>query len=376
MATVFMAAASLKIEAATTLVDSHTEAGWTTRLSLIVAGNTSLVLLLGLLVGESTGVLGTSPLRYWSATIPIIVFLGSSFAVLTQLCLREREYGQIASRAVYQSYGTFGAQIGLGFIWAGPAGLILGQVFGRAIGIASLARRNKAWQGRPPAGTYGRILKRYWRFPVVFATSAFLNALGLMAPLLFVAWHFGPGSAGQLAMAQRVMLAPVALCASAVAPVFAAELTSRIRRKQVIRHVYVKVSGVLAPLGLAVGLLAAFVVPHVLPGLLGPRWGEVGPFVTIMSATIALQLVASPLSYVFLALEKTKLSIALDLGRFGTLLGAIVATIHFEWNIQSSVLWMYSGLAAIYLTTWAFGLHAVRTHDIDTQRLNEGPAKL
>ncbi len=157
----------------------------------------------------------------------------ASFLVLNQLAIRYRRYHAVARRNLVSSLGTVTTQVIGGMLGFRPGGLVAGLALGQLVGTGSLLIgsdiRNLAAQGRGGVTSAGRIVARYWRFPLLLAPAGLLNVLGLQLPLLLVAYFYGSAHAGWLGLTQRVLALPIMLIGQAVAQVYVGELSRDLR---------------------------------------------------------------------------------------------------------------------------------------------------
>lgn len=237
------------------------------------------------------------------AFVPAMLLIMGSFAVLSQLALRQRLFGPIATRGVLQSVSIGGIQTG-GFLLA-PSGLWLftGELLGRAIGVASLipsaVRFRRKTSG--PVTKASRIFRDYsdsWRF---YLPAAFLEvAAGQIGVILIAAW-FGTTEAGYLGLTTRVLSVPVVLIGAAVGQVLNTELARRRRSgqtdrsKQRLRQLIAGLVGISLLISLALFIFG----PWAFSLAFGEEWRASGELARYLGIPTAVGLVWHPISAVF-----------------------------------------------------------------------------
>ncbi|MBO1769490.1 oligosaccharide flippase family protein [Agrococcus sp. TF02-05] len=303
-----------------------------------------------------------------SRAIPMLtalsVVLAGAFAVLSQLALRKQEYGLVAKRTLWRAIATAGVQLALAFTPASTYGLVAGTVAGSAAGLGSLIPRTREYLRLPRLSSLGRVWREYWRFPVMFAPSALLNALGLQLPLLFLTFWFGLEAGGQLGMAERVVVLPLALVGAALSQVIDAEISKRIRDGNApLLPGYLRLSALLGGLGALVAVGFGLLGGAVIPWILGEQWRTAGVIVQVLAVTSGVRLLASPLTRYLLLLQESAANAIIDALRVGLMALAVVAVATLDLELVPAVWAVYSSLTITYALTWLLGFSLVRRRD-------------
>jgi O-antigen/teichoic acid export membrane protein len=294
--------------------------------------------------------------------VAAIVLTTAAFTLLSQFALRGHRYGAVARRSVYQSVLAAGAQVGLGVIAPSPLTLIGGYTLGRLAGIAPLIVGIRADLQRFRVLDARRVLRRYWRFPALFAPSAMLNAAGLVLPVLFVGTWYSVADAGQWAMAERILAAPLVLVATAIGQVVEARMSAdhRVGRND-LRRYYLQVSGALLAVAAAAVALVVLLGPWILPVVLGAGWERAIEIMVAMSPMLATRLIATPLSKILVVSQRAVLTLVLDIVRVILVVAVIVAVVVFEQDVVSAAWYFSAALSVVYVVTWCAGLGAARS---------------
>jgi len=331
---------------------------------------TRSVLTLGVIALATTSILATGLLLlpgvqflpqqdvFW---VPLLTIATGLFGILSQCALRTRNYGVVAVRHLTQASGTSASQILLGLVSSSSGGLLAGQVVGRIVGIVPLIKATRTYLRRPPRGHLATTARRYWRFPLMFAPSGWLNALGPNVPLLVIGAWFGVVPAGQLAVAQRLTSLPVSLLATTIGQVFGAETAARLRRGvRKNTSMYLRWSGGLALVATALACVIMSPAVGALPAILGEEWSSVVDYARAVLPAVAMSLVTVPMAVVFSLYEKGVASLLLDLLRLGLVVAGAGAAKALGGGPVEVCLGASIGQGLSYLITWVAGFQVLK----------------
>ncbi|CAN5415546.1 N/A [soil metagenome] len=276
----------------------------------------------------------------WS--LPLGMAATGTYEALSFWMVRRRDYRALSLTKVTQGSSMLGSQIGLGWLGAGPVGLVIGQIAGSSMGIARLARRilatDRAAFGDMSFARLSQTALTYRRFPLLSGPAVLLDALSGALPTLVVAHRFGPAAAGVLTIVYRVLFAPLALITTNLGQIFFGELAEMHRTKSasLLRLFYRRVGQVVI-LGLVLVTGMVFVVPLALPAILGPRWGDATPYFLILSPMMFAGLVSSPFSFAVDVLHRQDLHFLRDFLRVSVLVVGLGMASHNDLDTLTTL---------------------------------------
>lgn len=356
--------AGLRLEWLLALVPEDSEAStvWWAYLYTAVVFCLLLALSLGLLEHlEAPSATGSVPLGW--ALLPLMVLATAVFSGATQVAVRGRAYGSIGVRGVTSAATTAISQVALGLADMAVRSLVIGYLLGRLVSAVTLLR--VLGRGLLPMASLTAVRSVYrdnWRYPAAYAPLSLLNLAGMYAPIAVVIHAYGPAAAGQLGLAQALVLAPLGLLSTAASQVFMGELTSAIRAASPsTAKDYLRASKLLLAAAVPALIVLWAFTPRLVPAVLGDRWEVAGTLAAYIAISACAGLVASPLSYVFIAYDRVVLGGALVVARLVVVGGLGAFSVSVGWSVGASVLAMSVGQAAHYVVTWAFGARVVRT---------------
>lgn len=355
---VIAAFATLKLDLAIPIAQSIEESR---RLFWMAVTSAVLILaIVGLGVGAvSWSGLWTSPRFDWVdyCAIALFVLLLCSFTAASQLAIRTRAYGLLGRIPVLQMLGTVVAQIGLGLVGF-SRGLFIGGMVGRSLGMAKLVRaggvRMSQYPDRPEAT---RLLKRYWRFPAVFAPASVVEVLGGNIAAIMLPALYGFGPAGLYAMAIRVTAVPSAVVSQSAGQVFLGEF-ARTRTREAALRVFTRWSIMLCVLGTIVAGGVWLTSPILLPPVLGPDWDGTVVLAQYAGVMAGAAIIGSPLQHVWTVRQRGDLQFGWNILRLCVTAGVIWFGAKSGQPLQQVVKMLAVGVCVVYAASWAGTLFA------------------
>lgn len=351
--TMLVTVASLRYELAIPLPKSEEAA-----IALVVL-SCGVLLVASLLVGTISGVFSTriwpesTFAQYWWV-VPIGLLAAGFYQVLSYAVIRDRAFHLVARTRLKQSLALAGVQIVLGMIGAGAAGLLTGDIIGRAAGSGSLARetwRSHASQLRAVRWREVQdVAYRYRDFPLVSSGSAFLNIAGLQIPAVLILAFFGAESAGLFALAQRVIAVPMRLIGRSVSQVYLGEAARVWReRPDELLPLYNKVSRKLFIIGTPLILALALAAPLVFGRVFGEEWRPAGAFVLLLSPMFIGQFIVSPVSQTAMILERQGIQLLVDAIRLVLVILALAGSYVLNAPPWAAVLALSAATTVMYV---------------------------
>lgn len=303
--------------------------------------------------------------------LPLAVLISGMLLLINQVHARKNRFGLLARGKIAMTGGgsMFNLAAGIAGIGSGLI-LIFGHLVGGIAAIVSLMWKG-AWKTEFKVADgflmsdLARVMKRYRRFPLLDVWGTVLNAAAWQLPPLILAVFFPQSIVGYYALSIRVLQFPMAFIGAAIGQVFfrkSAELRSEDQP--------------LAPVALGVfkRLIQASLVPAVvLAGLggdlftvvFGEEWKQAGIYVQILSPWLFWWFVSSPLSLVFIVLERQDLAL---LVHFFILLTRIGSLIVGGWYGDITLaLGLFSGTGVLVygiLTFWNLHLAGARMREV------------
>lgn len=284
--------------------------------------------------------------------VPLGVFGAGIYQILNYWAVRKRNFTRIAQTKISRGVVRAALQVGVGFMYPGPLGLLLGQFAGEVAGSISLGLA--AWRNERTSFSKISLHEmrqagiRYKRFPFFSSWADLLDALGLHIPQLFFAAFYGTEVAGWFALGQRVIAAPLNIVVDSVAQVYFGE-AARLSKDdpKSMRQLFLKLTGRLALIGGVPVVVICVLSPWFFSVIFGPGWETAGRYVQIMGPMFAVRFATVPLSHTLNILERQDLYSVWESARLVLVIGGflLVKTLRFS-HIGAIVIYSLSMLIA------------------------------
>lgn len=186
--------------------------------------------------------------------------------------------------------------------------------------------------------------KRNSRFPMYALPADAISTATAQLPVVLIASRFGMDAAGLLAMALRLLGAPMALLSAAVLDVFKRHAGKAWRERGECRNEYLQALRVLTIIAVIATLSIALFAEGFFQIAFGNAWVGAGIVALYLLPRFAIGFVASPLSYMIYIANKQPI----DLLWQAVLLVMTLVTLLFADSLKNSLLIYGFGYAILY----------------------------
>ncbi len=257
--------------------------------------------------------------------LPPSLFITGLMAAVTSWNTRNKSYRLLTLSKLGQSLPQTAVQLFLGYGKWGVLGLIVGELVGKFSGLLIQWRGERLTGHRYSRHVSVTSLKKmaaiYRRFPLVSSWSSAINQLGMVAPAIFLAAHYGPEVAGFYAMTDRLLTVPMDLVGRSIQSLYIGEASSVMRKSpELLQRLFIKFASRMFMLGMIPVMLIGLYGEWALVLVLGEKWQQAGLFAQILSVSFLFRFAISPLSQTLNMIEKQGLQLIWDACRFSAVL--------------------------------------------------------
>jgi len=199
--------------------------------------------------------------------------------------------------------------LGMGGLQFGASGLIVGNIIGQS--LSTLYLFNHVWrEDSRVMQLFNKIkiialLKKYKKLPLLNLPNVFIDNFRLSGINILIAKFFTTTTLGQFALAWKMVQTPMSVIGKSLSQVFFQKIASVKRHElyAIIKTFIVKASLVALPIFLVIYFFSVDIFSFVF----GDNWRLAGESASIMSPWLFLNFLTSPLSQIFIILNRQEI---------------------------------------------------------------------
>jgi len=342
---------SWRYELAIPVVPAGSDAAHLLVASLFLVGVTSSFLAICLAVaGQPLVVWLRVPELYpylWLA--PASLLLAGCVQAWSYLAIRRKAFFALAGTRMSQTAAQVFVQVACGLFSGGLAGLVSGDLLGRAqcatfATIWTWRHQREVFNALRPQMLF-RVLLRYRQYSLLLSGASLFNCLSQNMPIVFLASRYGIELAGAYALAQRVTQYPLTLVGNAVGQVFLSRARDDQRHERLAettRRIY----RILLAIGLPFAFLILLSGSQLFALVFGSRWTIAGQFTTLMSPWLLAAFIGSPLSSLIVICNRQRGELIFQAGLFSA--RALAMTACLGTNNPQLAVGLFGAVSAVF----------------------------
>lgn len=341
---------SLRYELSIPLIKDNGEAASVVVLSLVLVFVSSIATgVMLLLIGpELSDVLGVPALSSYLWLIPLGVLFSGFYNTFYYCGLRSQQFSAVTKSKLLQAVGALVIQIA-GYKFGGIS-LLAAQATGQSLGTVNLFRATTSSLDMSAVGwesiRSGAI--RYKRFPMYSTWSGLINVAGHQFPLMMFSALFNAGVAGTFLLVHRVLMGPLALISNSIGSVFLSQAPVS-KENGDLSRLYGAVQDKLIQLGLPPAIIIVVGGPSIFELIFGEEWRIAGEYSQWLAIGFFASFVVSPLSGIFLVLEKQITGLVLQAVLFSTRLAGLSIGVLYSDPHLSVVMYSLSSIFGYFI---------------------------
>jgi O-antigen/teichoic acid export membrane protein len=258
--------------------------------------------------------------KFWFYFIPIQVVFFSCVQVLNFWLIRKENYKASSIAKVVRRKAEGISQVGFGFI-STNMGLFIGDFVGQFTSVLYMGYRSIKTGLKIEyisVRTTKTLLTKYSDFPKYSTLPMVLNSISLFIPIFFVNILYSSDETGQLDISRMILALPLALISNSVYQVILQRVAESYRALESIKAYMLKIMFSLLAMAL-VGLVLFYFLNEFIFSLFGNQWEQAVQITAILMFSYALKFVVSPLSAIFISLNKVKIGALWQIFNFALL---------------------------------------------------------
>lgn len=293
---------------------------------------------------EGAVALGT--LLWW---LPLAITVHGLGVLVTAWHVRRNDMSQVSAARLMQSVAYIVAAFAGVALALPDAGLILATCAAWTGSLLMLLRHSGDMFSQLRTTRAARVW-RVFRVTAGESTSVagvqFVNAVSLVAPVLFLAQRYSAAEVGLFALMMQLVGTPLTTITNALAVSFWSQSVEFVRERRIdaLRASFLKTTLVLA---VPAGAVVAFclLAPPLIPLALGERWRDAGPVLMAIAPLLAGRVLFSPTNHL-IVLRRQGLQLFAD----GTRLVLMALTMVAAAAFDAPFAWAVAGISVASLT--------------------------
>ena len=281
--------------------------------------------------------LGNSEIANWLYFIPLTVLSLGVYRSIEYWLNRQKEYRKMSENKLIQASSVSVFQ--LIAVGLPKSGLVVGTILGW-LGAAFVAFRRstiKCSDFRPQRSK--KALLKYKDYPLFQAPSSLLNSIALNSPVIVVSKFFVDSTVGFFSLVLKTLNIPAALISKSIGQVYFQKVSEHAKSSPhlLLKDVY-RVLSKLSLLSVLLFLPIVFFGEELFLIVFGEEWAQAGGYGQILVYSVAIKFAVSPLSTIFLALDKIRIASIWQLAYFCVTVLVLIFATSFEFE---EFLWIY-----------------------------------
>lgn len=246
---------------------------------------------------------------HWIYFLPFTVFLLASYETLNYWLIRAKAFNASAYNKIIRRTGEGATQVGIGFT-GNSFGILLGDLIGNLVNLLSGIYQIRKHGFRSSDIRYSNIkyiLKKYSDFPKYNAVPNLINTISLFFPVLIVNKLYSHSVVGYFDLSRMVLAVPLALITTSLSQVLLQNFSEKRNNNQGLMKPVFKISGLLSLLVLFGIIITEFFAKDIFR-IFGSQYIISGIYTKILVFSYGIKFIVSPLSVLFISLERLKIS--------------------------------------------------------------------
>jgi O-antigen/teichoic acid export membrane protein len=236
--------------------------------------------------------------------------------------LRHKEYKRLSAAEVVQTSTRSGARVAAGFAFGSSVGGLLwsyviamvAKIWVIGAAIRASAPLGPLFGQRGDLSDLPRIAKSYSDFPRYNMVTALMMQLTSQLPIFVLGSAFGAQIVGFVAMADRIMSAPINITSNTLRQVLLQKLSEIWNSGRPIRRQLSRTVAVLFAIGIIPAAVFWISGEELFAWLLGERWRTAGHYIELMVPLFLVMFLGAPFQAATAAMRRQRLWFWLEMG--------------------------------------------------------------
>lgn len=241
--------------------------------------------------------------------LPLSLFFGSCYRVLSNWLIRKKKFKAASINKIVRRSSEGSVQLSLGYL-KNTFGLFIGAIIGDFFNclMGFYQAKKSGFKFTFHTEKTKTLLLKYKDFPLYNSLPTLLNTLSFVLPIFIINNLYTKEITGQFDLTKQMLALPIALISAAVSQVLIQKITELKQSRTPIKPLIIKTLLYLTLISSIGFILILLFGIDIFTFIFGNEWKLAGELSQILIFAFALKFVVSPLSVLFISLEKIKIS--------------------------------------------------------------------
>jgi O-antigen/teichoic acid export membrane protein len=305
--------------------------------------------------------LGDSRIAVWLYLAPVSVWFLGMYNALNLYNVRHKNYRDVSVSMVTKSSGLVAVQVIVGYLKAGAAGLIWGQVVsyisGNLVLLRKLTKKYSIFETCNPK-IMKEVAATYVRFPKFTLPGNLMNAVSLNAINFLISNVYTTFALGHFSLASRMLGVPTRVLGSSISQVYFQKISEVKNLEKDVLRVFTKTLKRLVSVSTPIFIAAYFLVEPTFAFIFGEEWRVAGTYAKIIVPLAGIRFVSSALSPSLHVFERQDLTLIIQTIQVITLILLFVCVYYFDWDFLTMLV-VYSLVYSLEYIIFIFIYYSV-----------------
>lgn len=327
--------------------------------SLIIS--TLILLIIAIILNIEINTYQYSKIINFAYLIPLTIFTTALTQIFNQWLIRRGLYKNIATLSISQSIVMNTSKVGIGLINPSAGALISLSSIDQLILFLQYyfkfpSQVKLIFSGHIPYKKCLKLGAEYKSFPFYRAPQMLFNSLTKGAPILVLAYFFGPIAAGFYSIGNRVMNIPADVIGKSIGSVYYPKIAKAKNNNEDISSYILKATLGMASLAIMPICLIAIFGPMLFGIAFGKEWIQAGFYARWLSILIFSEFILHPAKDAMLVSHYQKVLLYFEIFTFIIkVLSLAIGYYYFEVDTAAIALYSITGMiSSSFLLTWVF----------------------
>lgn len=253
--------------------------------------------------------------------IALCSFSYSIFKVYNEWCVRKQYFNQLTINKITNSGVNSASKLGFAFINSlKHYGLVWGELIGRCISalmciIHFLHKDSNKLQDVKMSKIKSLLIDKK-KYPLFYMPGIFIHSFAQSIPIFIFGKYYSQAEVGYFSMAMMIIVIPINIIGLALYDAFRQKANEVYVEKGNCHFLYKRMAMYLFPFIIFISVLGYFILPPIIPILLGPEWVLTGTLSAIMCSASFLGIADNVFGCMWVISDKVKYSLYYQLFYF------------------------------------------------------------